>query len=32
MRYSIESVTRKHVKGYGFLSNARNLSDKSEKN
>ena len=28
MRYSIELITRKYVKGYGFLSFARNLSNK----
>ena len=27
-RYSIEPKTRKYVKGYGFLSFARNLSSK----
>ena len=27
-RYSIEQRTRKYVKGYGFLSFARNLSNK----
>ena len=27
-RYSIEPITRKYVKGYLFLSFARNLSDK----
>ena len=27
-RYSIESRARKYVKGYGFLSFARNLSNK----
>ena len=27
-RYSIEPKTRKYVKGYGFLSFARNLSNK----
>ena len=26
--YSIEAITRKYVKGYGFLSCARNLSKK----
>ena len=26
--YSIEPITRKYVKGYGFLSFARNLSNK----
>ena len=28
MCYSIELITRKYVKGYGFLSFARNLSNK----
>ena len=28
MRYSTEPRTRKHVKGYRFLSFSRNLSDK----
>ena len=27
-RYSVEPRTRKYVKGYGFLSFARNLSNK----
>ena len=31
-RYSIEPRTRKYVKGYGFLSLTRNLSDKYGKN
>ena len=31
-RYSIEPITRKYVKGYTFLSFARNLSDKKKKN
>ena len=30
-RYSIEPRTRKYVKAYGFLSFARNLSDKCGK-
>ena len=30
-RYSIEPRTRKYVKGHGFLSFARNLSNKYEK-
>ena len=30
-RYSIEPRTRKYVKGYGILSFARNLSNKSGK-
>ena len=30
-RYSIEPRTRKYVKGYGFLSFARNLSNKYRK-
>ena len=30
-RYSIEPRTRKYVKGYGFLSFARNLSIKCRK-
>ena len=30
-RYSIEPRTRKYVKGYGFLSFARNLSNKYKK-
>ena len=28
MRYSIEPRERRYVKGYGFLSFARNFSDK----
>ena len=28
MRYSIESGERRYVKGYGFLSFARNFNDK----
>ena len=28
MRYSIESTKRRYVKGYGFLSFARNLNNK----
>ena len=28
MRYSIEPTERRHVKGYGFLSFARNLNNK----
>ena len=28
MRYSIEPKNRKYVKGYGFMSFARNFSDK----
>ena len=28
MRYSIESRERRYVKGYGFLSFARNLNNK----
>ena len=31
-RYSMEPRTRKYVKGYGFLSFTRNLSDKHGKN
>ena len=31
MRYSIESRERTYVKGYGFLSFARNFSDKYSK-
>ena len=31
-RYSIEPRTKKYVKGYGFLSLAKNLPDKYEKN
>ena len=27
MRYSIESIERRYVKGYGFLSFARNLNN-----
>ena len=30
-QYSIESRTRKHVKGYGFLSFARTFSNKYRK-
>ena len=32
MRYSRETRTRKYVKGYGFLSFARNLPDKHRNN
>ena len=32
MRYSTESKFRKYVKGYGFLSFARKLGDKNDKN
>ena len=28
MRYSLEPIYRKHVKGYGFLSFARKFRDK----
>ena len=28
MRYSIEPIERRYVKGYGFLSFARNLNNK----
>ena len=28
MRYSIESIERRYVNGYGFLSFARNLNNK----
>ena len=31
MRYSIEPKERKFVKGYGFMSFARNFSDKYSK-
>ena len=31
MRYSIETRERRYVKGYGFLSFARNFSDKYSK-
>ena len=31
MRYSIEPRERRHVKGYGFMSFARNFSDKYSK-
>ena len=31
MRYSIEPKERRNVKGYGFLSFARNFSDKYSK-
>ena len=31
MRYSIEPRERRYVKGYGFVSFARNFSDKSSK-
>ena len=31
MRYSIEPRERRYVKGYGFLSFARNFSDKYSK-
>ena len=31
MRYSIEPRERRYVKGYGFLSFARNVSDKYSK-
>ena len=31
MRYSIEPRKRKYVKGYGFMSFARNFSDKCSK-
>ena len=31
MRYSIEPRERRYVKGYGFLSFARNFSDKCSK-
>ena len=31
MRYSIEPRERKYVKGYGFISFARNFSDKYSK-
>ena len=31
MRYSIEPTERRYVKGYGFLSFARNFSDKYSK-
>ena len=31
MRYSIEPRERRYVKGYGFMSFARNLSDKYSK-
>ena len=31
MRYSIEPRERRHVKGYGFMSSARNFSDKYSK-
>ena len=32
MRYSIEPIERRYVKGYGFLSFARNLSNKYGEN
>ena len=32
MRYSTESKYRQYVKGYGFLSFARNFGDKYGKN
>ena len=28
MRYSLEPTYRRYVKGYGFLSSARNFGDK----
>ena len=28
MRYSIEPIERRYIKGYGFLSFVRNLNDK----
>ena len=31
MRYSVEPRERRYVKGYGFLSFARNFSDKYSK-
>ena len=31
MRYSIESTERRYVKGYGFMSFARNFNDKYSK-
>ena len=31
MRYSIEPRARRYVKGYGFMSFARNFSDKYSK-
>ena len=31
MRYSIESRERRHVKGYGFLSFARNIGTQTAK-
>ena len=31
MRYSIEPIERRYVKGYGFMSFARNFSDKYSK-
>ena len=31
MRYSIEPRERRYVKGYGFMSFARNFSDKYSK-
>ena len=31
MRYSIESRERRHVKGYGFLSFARNIGTHATK-
>ena len=31
MRYSIEPEERRYVKGYGFMSFARNVSDKYSK-
>ena len=31
MRYSIEPRERRYVKGYGFMSFARNFSDKNSK-
>ena len=32
MRYSFEPTYRSYVKGYGFLSFARNIGDKYRKN
>ena len=31
MRYSIEPRERRYVKGYGFMSSARNINDKYSK-
>ena len=31
MRYSLETTYRRYIKGYGFLSFARNLGDKDGK-